>query len=152
MTSQPSGAPNCNCNFSLNYTSFNGNAWARYCGWNFKGSLWNSTQNFSSLHWIITIFMQSWKFTSYQIYELVRVFETPRTSSFMVLSMSAWLLRGKTSTFCAFSVFSNDRKWKNIFYVFKHIQEDKEHLKMLPPQITGIDCQCFLNRPYQFLK
>ena len=25
--------------------------WARYFGWNFKGSLWNSTQNILPIHW-----------------------------------------------------------------------------------------------------
>ena len=33
------------------YTSFN--VWVRHFAWNFKGYLWNSTQNILSIHWKI---------------------------------------------------------------------------------------------------
>ena len=42
-----------NLHFSTNYTSFN--VWARYFAWNFKGYLWNSTQNSLPIHWKIWI-------------------------------------------------------------------------------------------------
>ena len=35
------------------YTSFN--VWVRYFVWNFRGYLWNSTQNILPIHWNITI-------------------------------------------------------------------------------------------------
>ena len=38
-----------NLHFSTNYTSFN--MWVRYSVWNFKGYLWNSTQNILPIHW-----------------------------------------------------------------------------------------------------
>ena len=38
-----------NFRFSLNYPSFN--VWVRYPAWNFKGYLWNSTQNVSPIQW-----------------------------------------------------------------------------------------------------
>ena len=37
----------------LKYTSFN--VWARYFVWNFKGYLWNSTQNILPIHWKIQL-------------------------------------------------------------------------------------------------
>ena len=40
-----------NIHFSTNYTSFN--MWARQLVWNFKGYLWNSTQNTPPIHWKI---------------------------------------------------------------------------------------------------
>ena len=36
---------------STNYTSFN--VWVTYSVWNFKGYLWNSTQNILPIHWMI---------------------------------------------------------------------------------------------------
>ena len=38
-----------NFHLSINYTSFN--VWIRYFVWNFKGNLWNSTQNILPVHW-----------------------------------------------------------------------------------------------------
>ena len=40
-----------NFHFPTNYTSFN--IWARQLVWNFKGYLWNSTQNTPPIHWKI---------------------------------------------------------------------------------------------------
>ena len=45
--------------------------------WNFKGYLWNSTQNILPVHLKYTIFVQCWKFKSSQVYELVCVFGKP---------------------------------------------------------------------------
>ena len=38
-----------NFHLRIKYTSFN--VWARYFVWNFKGNLWNSTQNILPIHW-----------------------------------------------------------------------------------------------------
>ena len=38
-------------------TSFN--VWMRYFVWNFKGTLWNSTQNILSIHWKMCILFES---------------------------------------------------------------------------------------------
>ena len=35
------------------------NVWVRYFVWNFKGYLWNSTQNFSTIHWKMWILFPS---------------------------------------------------------------------------------------------
>ena len=45
--------------------------------WNFKGNLWNSTQNIFHIHWQRNIFFKYWKFRSSQNYKLVNVFWTP---------------------------------------------------------------------------
>ena len=38
-------------NFHLRIKSTSFNVWARYFVWNFKGYLWNSTQNILPIHW-----------------------------------------------------------------------------------------------------
>ena len=40
-------------------TSFN--VWVRYFVWNFKGTLWNSTQNISPIHWKIWLDLRAHK-------------------------------------------------------------------------------------------
>ena len=44
-------------------TSFN--AWVRYFQWNFKGTLWNSSQNILTIHWEIWFFTQHWNFKGF---------------------------------------------------------------------------------------
>ena len=38
-------------NFSILYKIVSFNVWARYFVWNFKGTLWNSTQSILPIHW-----------------------------------------------------------------------------------------------------
>ena len=48
--------------FSTNCISFK--VWVRYFVWNFKGYLWNSTQNSLPIHKKISFFLKCWKFKS----------------------------------------------------------------------------------------
>ena len=41
------------CQHCIKIVSFN--VWVRYFVWNFKGTLWNSTQNISPIHWTMRI-------------------------------------------------------------------------------------------------
>ena len=59
----------------INYITFN--VWVRYIVCNFNGGLWNSTQNIFVINWKRRFLFRIGKFKSSQIYELVRVFETP---------------------------------------------------------------------------
>ena len=50
-----------------------------YCGWNFKGTLWNSIQNILPIHWkcVFYHFIQMWTFKSYSIWKLISVLNPP---------------------------------------------------------------------------
>ena len=47
-------------NISTLYKIASCNVWVRSIAWNFKGTLWNSTQNILPIHWRCA-FMHSWK-------------------------------------------------------------------------------------------
>ena len=58
--------------------------------WNFKGTLWNPTQNILRIHW--KMFVEKWRFKSTQIYKLISIFETsPRTCLSSLKLSILWL-------------------------------------------------------------
>ena len=57
------------------------NAWVRYFVWNFKGSLWNSTQNIFSTHWKMCIL---------SINEMLRALGFKSSEAFLTLRCKPW--------------------------------------------------------------
>ena len=64
-----------NLQFSTSYTSFN--VWVRYFVWNFKGYLWNSTQNIIPIHWKIHLLFNVENLTALRFTSLYAFLKRP---------------------------------------------------------------------------
>ena len=81
----------------MKYSSFS--EWARYFVWNFKGYLWNSTQNILPIHWKIRFW--------YNAQEHVHIFEMPPQLQWVYTRMSNYshcTVHWRTSEMCGCSL------------------------------------------------
>ena len=106
-----------NYHSSINYTS--SNVCARYFMWNFKGTLWNSTQNTISIHWKM-IFLDSvehFRTLKFKSSQLMRFLKRTGLQLFKCCG-SIWLLIGIGSIYTSHESNYHEKLWYwNAFHI-----------------------------------